>query len=72
MFFAIFRQPARLLLNNNTLSGSIPQDVGNLSKLILLDLSNNRFEGAIFSIVKRIQRSPVIGFSPGFTRPRGE
>ena len=47
---------------------AFPKTWGNLSKLILLDLSNNRFEGAIFSIAKRIQRSPGDWFFPQVSR----
>lgn len=35
------------LLQNNAISGPIPDSIGKLEKLQTLDLSNNKFDGGI-------------------------
>ncbi|RRT64570.1 hypothetical protein B296_00041751, partial [Ensete ventricosum] len=45
-----------LLLQNNNISGPIPQEIGRLSKLRTLDLSNNYFTGGIPTSITRLKQ----------------
>ena len=45
--FHVFYINNRRFLQNNELSGPIPDDIGELSELQTLDLSNNQFVGGI-------------------------
>jgi somatic embryogenesis receptor kinase 1 len=35
------------IITNNSISGLLPLEIGNLSKLVVLDLSKNAFDGVI-------------------------
>jgi hypothetical protein len=45
--FSSIRLNVDRILQDNNISGQLPVEIGNLTKLLLLDLSNNSFEGPI-------------------------
>ena len=49
----------------NNLHGSIPQWITNLTKLFVLDLSNNKFTGRIPSSIDRLQGFAINRSSKG-------
>ncbi|KAK9276794.1 hypothetical protein L1049_006330 [Liquidambar formosana] len=48
-----------LLLQNNNISGSIPSELGRLSKLQTLDLCSNSFTGEIPTSLAHLKRLPI-------------
>ena len=52
-----------LVASHNELAGSLPDAIGELSKLVTLELDHNRFDGSIPSTIAKLSELKVLNLS---------